>query len=1506
MRQNFLLLYFSRLKMLSGSALLIFLFLLVNTSAIAQQDDLHCNRYSPVVPAGTYTVSETHSTDGILGLAYWENNSECFLGLPLGCGSTNITDNVVNSNTTDFARVHLVAGVDLSAKMRVTTSGVYSGGNFAGFLIKGASALSVAVLNSITVRTFKAGSSNAVETSTTASLVAVNSAVVSGASLVGFHTTSDFDAIEIEFNGIVDLLQVYDIYYAVTRKFCNGPELVCNTPTPLRMSDGADNGFPVKISETNTKITGTCVGCSVSEVGNLIDSDPATSAKITLPVSAGAGSISVKSVGQTYPAKTFVGFDLESPTVIGVAALSGMKIETFLAGVPTVDVASNGSLVNVSTSLLTGSGRQVIGFLTTTAFDEIKLTINAVGLNLGTTQIFGVVATKFCNDAALNCNTLTRVKNPTHSVYVDGKNTLITSPVACAACAINNSQNVIDSDAGNFATMTLTAGVLNSGTFTVGNASTIYGPTSFAGFEIETNSLITATVLGTAKVELLLDGTVVQPWGSDAELILGVNSALVNGANRQIIGVVAKDGVNYNGVKLTISQAAGADLQTIKIYSAIFDKNCAGTIACNTLYNLNMPSDPPVTGEPNFPVVINSKRTGPSGVACVLCSVKDPYNVVSSSLTDFATLSNVAAVLDTTSLSVLNPIDTYPAGATAGFTIGKNQPLIDVGLLSYLKITTYNNGVEQETRSAGGLLDLTIALFGSNTQYYNVGFRTTKPFDEIKISLGSLVGLNALQNKYIQVYGSFVDTRTAAGGALLCFNTNPDNNVTSKGVSVSGNLSTNDNVATGTTYGTPVADPTQPNPSTDLPVMDGDGMGGYTFITSIPGIYSFNVPVCVPGQPSCFTESLTITVLDKDIITNPPVANDDVAIVKGNETTPVAVIVDVTANDGPGNPGGTLGDPTIPNPPAPGIGTAVVENGKIKFTPAAGVYGEVTIVYQVCETPSDPQSCTTAKLVVTVLRPEAPNTLIASDDYASASMNTTLTVSAADGVLINDSDPDGNTITAIAQSNVVIANVGTFNLATDGSYTFAPVTGYKGPASLVYQATDGTNTKTATLYILVLEGVVTNPDNNVTYKNVQVAGNVSSNDAVPADYKYGVAVANGTNPSADIPTVAQNGSYTFTTATPGIYSFLIPVCLSVQSPGCATEKLTITVLDPAIATNPPVANDDIATVKGSATTPASVLVDVTANDGPGNLGGTLGDPTIPSQPAHGTATVVGGKVQYTPTAGFYGKDIVTYQVCETPTHPAACTTAELVVTVLEPGAPNTLSAADDYASATMNITLTVSAADGVLANDYDPDGNTLTVTVQNTTVAGAGTLVLAADGSYTFTPVSGYSGPASFVYTVCDGVSGCKTATLYIMVKKVPDLSPSISFRPATIQGTTEIGAILTVYEFNGLATSGTINVYITKDPTYQLAFNSAATSVKGQTVQNVKWTFDATHPAYYLLTTNDVIGAGQSLAVGLTSTFAPGSTRGRTVISAIIADNAGNEVDNTNNADDDTLDYRP
>jgi len=75
-----------------------------------------------------------------------------------------------------------------------------------------------------------------------------------------------------------------------------------------------------------------------------------------------------------------------------------------------------------------------------------------------------------------------------------------------------------------------------------------------------------------------------------------------------------------------------------------------------------------------------------------------------------------------------------------------------------------------------------------------------------------------------------------------------------------------------------------------------------------------------------------------------------------------------------------------------------------------------------------------------------------------------------------------------------------------------------------------------------------------------------------------------------------------------------------------------------------------------------------------------------------------------------------------------------------------------------------------LANDNDLDGDTLTVNTTPIVNVTNGTLVLNADGSFTYTPNSGFSGLDTFTYQITDGNGGSAQGTVTLTVVGVNDV----------------------------------------------------------------------------------------------------------------------------------------
>ncbi len=187
---------------------------------------------------------------------------------------------------------------------------------------------------------------------------------------------------------------------------------------------------------------------------------------------------------------------------------------------------------------------------------------------------------------------------------------------------------------------------------------------------------------------------------------------------------------------------------------------------------------------------------------------------------------------------------------------------------------------------------------------------------------------------------------------------------------------------------------------------------------------------------------------------------------------------------------------------------------------------------------------------------------------------------------------------------------------------------------------------------------------------------------------------------------------------------------------CPADSATVQVsLDPTcfavVGTpdRPVVAEDSVLT--------ANVLT----NDRDANGGGLQA--LLLTQPAHGSATLsADGQLSYTPEENYNGQDTLIYRVCDQ-TAPTMCDTARVVITI------NPVNDAPVAVNDAVIITYDEVATGNVLNNDYDPDGG-LPGEVASVGSPAHGTVTLAADGSYTYTPNQYYIGPDQFSYWVCD------------------------------------------------------------------------------------------------------------------------------------------------------------
>jgi subtilisin-like proprotein convertase family protein len=164
-----------------------------------------------------------------------------------------------------------------------------------------------------------------------------------------------------------------------------------------------------------------------------------------------------------------------------------------------------------------------------------------------------------------------------------------------------------------------------------------------------------------------------------------------------------------------------------------------------------------------------------------------------------------------------------------------------------------------------------------------------------------------------------------------------------------------------------------------------------------------------------------------------------------------------------------------------------------------------------------------------------------------------------------------------------------------------------------------------------------------------------------------------------------------------------------------------------------------------------------------------------SDPAHGTvALAADGSFTYMSQPGFSGSDSFTYRTRDS--HALASTTATVSISV--GNTPPT--ATDDTYKTTRGTALTGAT---VLANDGDANGDALTALPASGPAHG--TLALAPNGTFTYTPEAGFTGRDAFTYTASDGAESSAPASATITVTEqpvTPPPSPPPALAPAKLQ----------------------------------------------------------------------------------------------------------------------------
>jgi VCBS repeat-containing protein len=385
---------------------------------------------------------------------------------------------------------------------------------------------------------------------------------------------------------------------------------------------------------------------------------------------------------------------------------------------------------------------------------------------------------------------------------------------------------------------------------------------------------------------------------------------------------------------------------------------------------------------------------------------------------------------------------------------------------------------------------------------------------------------------------------------------------------------------------------------------------------------------------------------------------------------------------------------------------------------------------------------------------DAPVTV--ADTYTTLE-DVRLTV-AAPGILANDTDVDGDPLTAVLIGNV---SHGTLALNANGGFTYLSATNYNGSDSFTYRANDGTtngNLATVTINITpVNDPPVAVNDTYTTLKDVQLtiaAPGILANDTdVDGDPLTAVLVGNVSHGVLNLNT---NGGFTYLSATNynGSDSFTYRANDGTTNGNLATVTINITPVN-----HPPV------TVNDTYTTLEDVQLTIAA---PGILANDTdvdGDPltaVLIGNVSHGTLALnANGGFTYLSATNYNGSDSFTYRANDGTTNGNLATVTINITPVNHPPV-----AVNDTYTTLEDVQLTI-AAPGILANDTDVDGDALTAVLVSD--VSNGTLNLNTNGSFTYIPNTNFNGSDSFTYQVSDGFSTGNVATVTINITPVND-----------------------------------------------------------------------------------------------------------------------------------------
>ncbi len=439
---------------------------------------------------------------------------------------------------------------------------------------------------------------------------------------------------------------------------------------------------------------------------------------------------------------------------------------------------------------------------------------------------------------------------------------------------------------------------------------------------------------------------------------------------------------------------------------------------------------------------------------------------------------------------------------------------------------------------------------------------------------------------------------------------------------------------------------------------------------------------------------------------------------------------------------------------------------------SSGAAGETTAAAPGAATPPSaptaPPATPPATTPATPSTAAAPGQLVANNDAVSEPANTQTTI-AASQLLGNDQPPAaGDTLHLVSVSGAAHATVA---LTSQGDVSFTPEAGFAGDTAFTYTVADQQFGQQATARVQVTVTAPAAPTAGPDTVYVPAgqtttvpAAQILANDqpATPGGTLHITAVSAAQNGSAAL---VANGNAIFTPNAnfTGAGSFGYTVADPSGATASSTVTVNVTPVVPPVSTNP-------LTFQTAFNQPLVVNADQIMGNvsySPVTQSGStvVSPPILVEVPTHGTVNLntANGQITFTPDQNFVGTASFGW-IYNNP-HPGLPTPVQ--VQVAPPPAP---TAGNDTAAATQNTSLVLPASQ-LLANDHASVPND-SLHISAVAAAQHAAVALTPQGDVGFTPESGFTGIATFNYTVADQYGSTATAAVAVSVQPAPQPQP--------------------------------------------------------------------------------------------------------------------------------------